>query len=506
MEENTSTITASLVDCNDKDRGHNANLTDDEKRTMVMEFKLEPTRWYILAIFVIINCNQCLTWFTFSSIDADVMKEYFGDKMTSRQIDLLLNWGPIIAVLCFPIQAHVLNQRTNGLQKSIVLGALLVFLGNIIRIMPIWVDQDFRTSKMAFAFYHLGQISNAAAGCFIMSAVTRLSSVWFAEKERVTATAIAQMSNGVGTTIGFVLGPLLVKESADVPRLMWLGLVVSTFTTVCVCVHFPSEPSKAPSVAAMRSRENFEACRGELETDAIILIGEREEPVGALYEIVASMRHSMKYPSYVVLVLSAGALSGAQSAWQGVLQSTLNPAGYDDGEVGWMGFANGATQALSSILAGYLIDRVFVRRMKIGILVGIVAILVTSVLFMLSTPCFVYDDPPLPTTFGALLCLMLLNGFANGVTSPLFYELAAELIYPLKEGVSGGTIVFVLNFVSCLVIFIDMALSYRYINFFYCLTIGLLLVATAFVREDYRRPFGVTSNAAMTRDKVAMLS
>ena len=49
----------------------------------------------------------------------------------------------------------------------------------------------------------MGQIAIAAAGPFNMGAVSLLSVIWFPENERTTATAIAAVSNGAGTTVGF---------------------------------------------------------------------------------------------------------------------------------------------------------------------------------------------------------------------------------------------------------------------------------------------------------------
>ena len=83
---------------------------------------------------------------------------------------------------------------------------------------------------------------------------------------------------------------------------------------------------------------------------------------------------------------------------------------------------------------------------------------------------------------------MALNGLFYGITSPLFYELSAELIYPQKEGLSAGTLVFVLNAVTMVVIGVDAILSYRYINFIYGIIIGLLLLILFSVKEEYRRP------------------
>lgn len=465
----------------------------------------EWTRFYILIIFSIVNCNQCLSWFTFSSVDSEKMKQYFGSRMTEDNIDQLLNWGPIIGAICFPLQVSLLESK-NGLQRSVNLGISLAFAGNAIRIVPIFFGESFRQSLLAFVCYHVGQILNAAAGSFIMSSVSRLSAVWFPEAERTTATAIAQMSNGLGTTIGFLLGPGLAPTAGDIPRLLWLGLVVAAIPMCAIVLYFPMRPKHAPSLAAQEERRKASTTTnndddltnatesGEHSSidDANATADDSQNAIEvfrhAVYNWYASLRKSAKNSSYIVLILAAGTLSGANSAWQGVLQSTLNPVGYSDHEVGWLGFANGLASAVFAIIGGFLMDRVFFRKMKACILVGVAGIFMTSVLFVVCVPNFLYDEAPLSTPLAMLTLLMAINGAATGITSPLFYELAAELLYPEREGVSAGTLVFVLNGVSTLVILVDMVLSYRYINFFYSIVIGAILLSIMFVKEEYKRP------------------
>ena len=54
-----------------------------------------------------------------------------------------------------------------------------------------------------------------------------------------------------------------------------------------------------------------------------------------------------------------------------------------------------------------------------------------------------------------LVLAICLSGFFSGVTTPLFYELSAEIIYPLKEGMSAGILVLLLNATSCITIFLN---------------------------------------------------
>ena len=230
-------------------------------------------------------------------MDPEKIRDYFGDQMSDSAIKWLLNWGPIAGILCFPYQTHILS-RPNGLSRSIVIGTILVLFGNGIRSLPLICTEGFRRSTGAFVMYHIGQAAIAAGGPFIMGSVSRLSYVWFLENERTIATAIAQTANGLGTTIGFLIGPVFAD---DLPTLFWISLIAAIIPAVAFLLYCPEKPAMPPSSASERSQSSNE-----------------DNNVGAVAAWIETVRRSTKHPSYVTLVLSAGILAGANSAWQGV--------------------------------------------------------------------------------------------------------------------------------------------------------------------------------------------
>lgn len=127
------------------------------------DYTASPTRWYILAVFSLFSFNQCLVWFTFSSIKAPKVYEYYsGNSTASSHIDdstvaLLLNWGPIVGCLFFPFQVYMLT-LSKGFRKATMLGAALVFSGAVIRFIPSLASAEWRhTSSLAILCLHVGQ-------------------------------------------------------------------------------------------------------------------------------------------------------------------------------------------------------------------------------------------------------------------------------------------------------------------------------------------------------------
>lgn len=118
--------------------------------------------------------------------------------------------------------------------------------------------------------------------------------------------------------------------------------------------------------------------------------------------------------------------------------------------------------------------------------------LFTSVLWMtLSLPLFLSDKIVLPRTDATLYLGLALIGVFFGVTGPLYFELTAELVYPVPEGVSLGVLVLVQNVAGLSVVILSSFLDYAApaLNFALAVVVGgVFLTVLLFLKEEYRRP------------------
>lgn len=173
------------------------------------------------------------------------------------------------------------------------------------------------------------------------------------------------------------------------------------------------------------------------------------------------LQRSARDRHYMVLVLAAGLLAGVMTAWQSLLQAILSSMDYNDTQIGYLGFANGLSGNLGSVCIGAISDRWFQRRFKRTILLLLVWLFLTSLWFTLSLPALGSAEGILPASFISLTMAASLSGSVQSATSPLFYELCAELTYPVPEGTSAGFLAFLWNF--CL--------------FYYCGSTNLVLIS-----------------------------
>ena len=428
-------------------------------------YQLDSWRWFILFLFSLINANQCLTWFSFSSMDEDDMLSFFGPRMDKTTTHLLMNYGPLFGAIGFPLHRY-LSSKSGGLKRCVVTGIVLSFAGNVIRLLPILVasatgDASYRQSFFALACYHFGQILNALTGPLVMSSASQLSQVWFAEDERTTATAIAETSNGVGTAIGF-LNPIFFATSvSDIPVIFYMSTVISTVPLLCAVYYFPSKPLHPPSAASSASE----------------LMASDPSSSPPLHKLGLS---------FLVVVSGAAILSGVGDGWQGCFQSILGPesaVGISDTNVGWIGFANCISGNLAAVASGFLMDHLFGKRFKAGLLWCLALCLLSTMWFTAMVNDWVARSEMM------LIFAISLNGIFRDACNPLFYELSAELVWPAKVELSGGLLVFMLNLSAGIMILLDAYLEGSVMNYIICGVLLVTLVAIAFlVKEEYKRP------------------
>ena len=119
---------------------------------------------------------------------------------------------------------------------------------------------------------------------------------------------------------------------------------------------------------------------------------------------------------------------------------------------------------------------------------------------MSSPPCSLLPAgaaPPLPRSQAGLLLSLVVAGFAQGLTTPLVYELAAELLYPVKEGMSAGILVLLLNASCALLIVGNDLLPPDAMNEIMTATAAACFIAVGLgVREEYRRPVDAVAKRA----------
>ncbi len=142
-------------------------------------------RWVILSIFCLITLLSSFNWIQYVIIQ-DVVIIFYNQSLPTLQADKFdaVNWLSMIYMLAYiPLvfpSMYLLNRK--GLKISVLIGALLNFIGSVIKCCSVRGD--------LFSVAMTGQIFCAIAQSFILGIPARLSALWFGVNEVSLATSV----------------------------------------------------------------------------------------------------------------------------------------------------------------------------------------------------------------------------------------------------------------------------------------------------------------------------
>eukprot|EP00095_Tigriopus_kingsejongensis_P002575 maker-scaffold274_size229011-snap-gene-1.27 protein:Tk02575 transcript:maker-scaffold274_size229011-snap-gene-1.27-mRNA-1 annotation:"hypothetical protein DAPPUDRAFT_102163" len=381
--------------------------TDSVPAHVTEPYRVYKKRWYILFLFSLLACFQCQVWNTWGPIEVPVRYAY---EWADSTVAMMANWGTIMFVTTAIPLSYFLEVQ--GLRDTAILVTGLSTIGTVIRIFPLG-STYFTWSS------HICAILNGISGVTVMSAPPVISAMWFPPNERATATAIAQVGNQMGTGVAYVLGPWMAPDhqipgrfasgfaSAPDQRMVrnqieWYMIVTAgIFTTILtfMVAYFPSRPEVPPSPSAHMARTDYKS--------GLLRIG--------------------KNGSVWLCMLAYALPGGINGAWSAVMTLNFEPLGISDEETGTIAFMSVIVCGVVTIASCYVLDRIR-RHLKACILafLGLSAIFF-SWLALLCLGFIPFSKWQLyVATIGGISC--------NFATSPLYFELAVDLAYPVSEG------------------------------------------------------------------------
>ncbi|KAI6646556.1 hypothetical protein LOD99_12677 [Oopsacas minuta] len=399
----------------------------EENKSLLGNLKLEPEfkprksiiRFYILLLFCGFTFMQGLIWNNWGPI-ADSAEIVYKWDSGGSVIALLTNLGPIAFVPGFILFPIIMNLF--GLRYGILLGMLLTCIGAVMRI--------FTTSyPAATIIMYIAHFLNGLAGPASMGASTTISANWFPYNERTLATGIGGASVTLGVAISFIIGPLMVRQvnstnitstelsevTTDIYHMLYVLAGVCVILFLLMLVYYPSKPKYPPSITAEEQRSNF----------------------------IQTFRQLLTNVSFWIIFLCYGIATGVCSAWSGFLYpnlSMLKSIKVTQVYVGWLGFYLTLAGVTSTIVTGMISDRL-PRWKKSFLITAMVLAGITALLFTLF--CNEMIKVGNMTYFVITLTGILLKTFVNS-TIGIYYELSAELGYPVPE-VTSTTVLTLAN-------------------------------------------------------------
>ncbi|XP_041371759.1 solute carrier family 49 member 4-like isoform X4 [Gigantopelta aegis] len=195
-----------------------------------------------------------------------------------------------------------------------------------------------------------------------------------------------------------------IKTQRDaIMKVMYYECGFACLLLVLLCVYFPAKPVTPPSITASIGRTDY----------------------------VTGLRKIVKHGQFWLVALAYSIPVGLYSGWSAVLDINLSSINISQDEAGWLGFYS----TVGGCLAGVTISRVadiFLRRLKLFLLVLLV--LASGSVAWFTCLCFSY----LPFNTVSLYISCILSGIFITGSTPLFFELACEVTYPIAEGITSA--------------------------------------------------------------------
>ncbi|XP_066297049.1 solute carrier family 49 member 4 homolog [Branchiostoma lanceolatum] len=430
-------------------------------------------RWWVVGTFCLLGIAQGAVWNCWGPI-SDSAKLVYG--WTDGKIAMLANWGCIAFFVFAPGLMYINADR---LRLSVVLTALLIAVGTGLRCIP-------ASTGIATILINIGQFLNGIAGIMLMAAPPLISSTWFPPSQRTTATAISSIFNYVGTSVGYLIGPLFVSQphltpnstlqyndtvvediSGQIMRLMYVECGYCTAVFLAILIYFPSKPPTPPSLSAAMNRLDFRTGVKKL------------------------FRHGQFWLVCLAYCVPGGVIGG----WTAVLDVILSPHGISQIDAGWLGFYGNIAGCAMGLLLGRFADY-FAGHLRLIIVVMMSC--ATGALTWFTIMLY----GALPLTQVSLYISFILTMVSVNASVPLFLELVMETTYPIEEAVSAGVMTWGNNVFALIFLFVPLLpnVGVRWMNWAALGGVACSIPLLCVFRENYRRLHLDTGAVTETHD------
>ena len=346
------------------------------------EYKLYPYRWVVLAVFMFVNITIQMLWIAYAPITILASKFY---GVSDSKIGLL---SMVFMIAFIPLSIPVSwGIDTFGFRKTVSMGAIIMAVFGIMRGL---VGDNYTLVLVS-------TIGIAIAQPFLLNAWTKVPALWFGHKERATAVGLVTLASLIGTALGMVLTPELVK-TMTIDRIQLLYGVIAAFSTVLFVILAREKPATPP-------------CAYGEDVRALMLDG---------------LKHALKIPKFWIYLFISFVGLGLFNGITTWVEPIIRLRGFTPDDAGTLG-----ALMLGGGLVGAVVMPIFsdkTHRRQPFILLG----------FTLAIPGLV------GVTFATSAWLLFFSAFWMGFflvsANPIGMQYSAEITHPTPEGTSNGLI------------------------------------------------------------------
>uniref|UniRef100_A0A5K3FP62 MFS domain-containing protein n=2 Tax=Mesocestoides corti TaxID=53468 RepID=A0A5K3FP62_MESCO len=399
-----------------------------------------------------------------------------------------------------------------GLRVSILIGAILNAVGAWLKCLSMEFSQPSSTAASAmgsssFPILMIAQAICATGQTLLLGVPAQLAATWFGKSELALATSIGVFGNQVGCALGFGLPPLMVpsvdfstpatfdSQFDSLKRgfriLFYGGAAIMTLDLLLVTAFFRKEPKIAPSRAQYkRILQRRGQLAGDHPTGDEVNSDSQQEVSDKITSEVSELakqsyfhqiKFSFKSLSFIWLNICYGVNTGVYYEI-GTLLSVILLEYFPTEQVaiGWVGFSMVIAGLIGSIVAGIVLKKTGLYRR------------VLIVFYFLSVVTMgAFTGSVFSYSIAFVFVTMILLGFFQSGFLPLGFEYAAEITYPVDEGLSSGILNTSAHIFGVILTLVATALEGKYgglsANLFMLVSMALAAIPACFMKDDLRR-------------------
>jgi MFS family permease len=276
---------------------------------------------------------------------------------------------------------------TFGFRKTVSIGTILMAVFGVMRGL---VGDNY-------GLVLASTIGIAFAQPFLLNSWTKMPALWFGHKERATVVGLVTLASLVGTALGMVLTPELVK-TMSIDHIQLLYGVIAAFSTMLFLILAREKPATPPGLPGEDSR-------------ALMLDG---------------LKHALSVPSFWIYLFISFVGLGLFNGITTWVEPIIRLRGFTPNDAGTLGALMLGGGLVGAVVMPIISDRS--RKRQIFIMLG----------FALAIPGLI------GVTYATTAWLLFLSSFWMGFflvsANPIGMQYAAEITNPTPEGTSNGLI------------------------------------------------------------------
>ena len=183
------------------------------------EYKAYGYRWFILAMFCMLELANNMLWVTFAPI-SDITSNYFGGSgyyASSTSVNMLAN---IFLITYLPGTAlSIFMMKYFNLRKALAISGFLTMFGALLRYVAAANFNEWGV-RNTYIVMMLGQLLAGIGQPMLLNSPPAVASIWFPTSEREIATTIGSMFSPIGSAVGQIIPFLLVSQTSQNRKFM----------------------------------------------------------------------------------------------------------------------------------------------------------------------------------------------------------------------------------------------------------------------------------------------